>query len=147
MLFKTTPLCEQWRLTGGRHAIQPPQRYLISGLRTGPVGQHASRRQSRRCKWWIYIYKNTRPELLREGKGDSAALCKALQGYYSYQSAVGASSTKWLSWSFTTFCLYLIPVTHHAKTCIPLKSTFQTFGGLCNTTPVVAAWSASLSYF
>lgn len=39
MLFKTTPLCEQRGLAGGRGAIQPPEHYLISGLRAGPVGQ------------------------------------------------------------------------------------------------------------
>lgn len=79
-------------------------------------------------------------------KGDFTGLCKALLGYYRYQSAVSDSGIKRFSSSFTAFCLYLIPVTHH-KTRIRLKSTFQTFGCLCNTTPGVAeaAWSAPLS--
>lgn len=149
MLFKTTPLCEQWRLTGGGTPFNLPN---ITWLVVWGPGQWASMPAGGRGEDVNdkFIHGKTHGQSCWSwGKGDFTALCRALQGYYRYQSAVGASRIKWLSWSFTTFCLYLIPVTHHTKTHIRSKSTFQTFGGLCNTTPVVAeaAWSASLSYF
>lgn len=103
MLFKTTPLCEQWRLTRGRLAIQPLD---ITWLVVRGASRWASRTQGKKCKGSFHI------EQLQQ----ALSITETIQQRSAGTLAVHNPDLKRLQWSFTTSCFYLIPVTHPVST-------------------------------